>query len=348
MPPPPQPWWHPDALARRRANLAVRARVVTAIRGFFAARDFVEVETPALQVSPGLEPHLHAFGVTVREPGGAARPRYLHTSPEFAMKKLLAAGEPRIFQLARVFRDGERSATHHPEFTMLEWYRAGSDYRALMDDCADLLVACADAAGAPAMRWNGRASAPRAAWQRLSVADAFARYAGIDLMATAPDPHAPDVARLTRAAAAAGIAAHDGDDWESLFFRIVLERIEPALGTPAPTLLYDYPISMAALARPSARDPRVAERFELYVAGLELANAFSELTDPVEQRRRFEADLAKKQRLYGVRYPIDEDFLAALGAGFPDSAGIALGVDRLVMLLTGAESIDDVLWAPVV
>jgi lysyl-tRNA synthetase class 2 len=247
-----------------------------------------------------------------------------------------------------VFRDGERSATHHPEFTMLEWYRAGSDYRTLMDDCEGLLATCADVAGAPALRWNGRTCDPRAAWQRLSVAEAFARYAGIDLMATAPDPDAPDVALLTRAAAAVGIAAHDGDDWESLFFRIFLERIEPALGTPAPTLLYDYPIGMAALARPSARDARVAERFELYVAGLELANAFSELTDPVEQRRRFDADLATKQRLYGERYPIDEDFLAALGAGFPDSAGIALGVDRLVMLVCGADRIDDVLWAPVV
>ena len=345
--PPNTPWWHPNALARRRANLAARARVLAAIRGFFAARDFVEVETPALQVSPGLEPHLHAFAVTLRDPGGVARPRYLHTSPEFAMKKLLAAGEPRIFQLARVYRDGERSATHHPEFTMLEWYRAGSDYRALMDDCEGLLVACADAAGASALTWGGRASDPRGAWQHLTVAEAFRRHAGIDLMATAPDPQTPDVALLTRAAAAVGIAAHDGDDWESLFFRIFLARIEPALGAPAPTLLTDYPISMAALARPSPRDLRVAERFELYVAGLELANAFSELTDPVEQRRRFETDLAKKQRLYGARYPIDEDFLAALGAGFPDSAGIALGVDRLVMLLTGADRIDDVLWAPV-
>ncbi|MBI3514914.1 MAG: EF-P lysine aminoacylase GenX [Proteobacteria bacterium] len=341
------PWWHPAALARRRANLAARARVLAAIRGFFGARGFVEVETPALQVSPGLEPHLHAFAVVVRTPDGASRPRYLHTSPEFAMKKLLAAGEPRIFQLARVFRDAERSATHHPEFTMLEWYRAGADYTALMDDCQALLAACADAAGAASLCWQDRASDPRQTWERLSVAEAFARYAGIDLLATAPDPQAPDVGRLTAAAARAGIAAHDGDDWDSLFFRIFLERIEPRLGTPAPTILTDYPISMAALARPSARDPRLAERFELYVAGLELANAFSELTDPVEQRRRFEADVATKQRLYGERYPIDEDFLAALGSGFPASAGIALGVDRLVMLACAAAHIDDVLWAPV-
>jgi len=341
------PWWHPDQLTRRRANLAARGRILTAIRQFFSARGFVEVETPSLQVSPGLEPHLHAMAVTVRDPAGERRPFYLHTSPEFAMKKLLTAGEPRIFQLARVFRDAERSATHHPEFTMLEWYRAGADYRALVDDCRDLLVACADAAGCGALRWQGRDSEPRRPWQRLTVADAFAHHAGIDLLATAPDPAAPSFALLNQAATRVGIAAHDGDDWESLFFRIFLERIEPALGVGVPTILTDYPISMAALAGPSPTDPRVAERFELYVAGLELANAFSELTDAAQQRRRFEADLAKKQALYGERYPIDEDFLAALDAGFPESAGIALGIDRLVMLACGANHIEDVLWAPV-
>ena len=345
-PPSRTPWWRPDRLAARRANLALRGRVLAAIRGFFAARGFVEVETPALQVSPGLEPHLHALGVALHDPDGTARPRYLHTSPEFAMKKLLAAGEPRLYQLARVFRDAERSTTHHPEFTMLEWYRAGADYRVLMDDCEALLAACA-AAGDGTLRWQGRVCDPRRPWQRLSVAEAFVRHAGIDLLASAPDPAAPSFELLAKAAARAGLLAHEGDDWESLFFRIFLERIEPALGAPVPTILYDYPVSLAALARPSAADPRLAERFELYVAGLELANAFSELTDPAEQRRRFEADLARKQRLYGTRYPIDEDFLAALGSAFPESAGIALGVDRLVMLGCGAAHIEDVLWAPV-
>ncbi|MBV8169618.1 MAG: EF-P lysine aminoacylase GenX [Alphaproteobacteria bacterium] len=340
-------WWHPDRLARRRANLATRGRVLRAVRAFFEAQNFAEVETPALQVSPGLEPHLQAMAVTVRDPAGGSAQRYLHTSPEFAMKKLLTAGEPRIFQLAKVFRDAERSATHHPEFTMLEWYRAGADYRALMDDCEGFVRACAAAAGADALRWQGRASDPRAPFERLSVADAFARHAGIDLLATAPDPHAPDAALLAAAATRAGIPPHEGDDWESLFFRIFLERIEPSLGSPVPTLLYDYPISMAALSRPHPTDPRLAERFELYVCGLELANAFSELTDPVAQRARFEADMTKKQRLYGQRYPIDEDFLGALAAGYPESAGIALGIDRLVMLCCGADHIEDVLWAPV-
>jgi lysyl-tRNA synthetase class 2 len=324
-----------------------RDRIIKAIRGFFAERDFTEVETPALQISPGLEPHLHAFAVELEGPSGGRDPRFLHTSPEFAMKKLLTAGLPRIFQLARVFRNAERSATHHPEFTMLEWYRAGSDYRALMADCRALLTACLAAAGTTSFRWQGRTSDPRGAWEELSVAASFRRHAGIDLLATAPDPQRPDFELLATAAARAGIAAHDGDDWESLFFRIFLERIEPQLGSPVPTILYDYPIALAALSRPSPADPRLAERFELYVAGLELANAFSELTDPTLQRARFEADMARKQALYGLRYPIDEDFLAALGAGFPESAGIALGVDRLVMLACGAERIEDVLWAPV-
>jgi lysyl-tRNA synthetase class 2 len=342
------PWWRADRLARRQPNLLVRGRILAAIRGFFAADGFLEVETPALQVSPGLEPHLHAFAVELAGPEGRRQPRYLHTSPEFAMKKLLAGGLERIFQLARVYRNEERSATHHPEFTMLEWYRAGSDYRALMADCQGLLAASLAASGRDRFTWQGSESDPARAWEHLTVDQAFARYVGIDLAATAPDPMKPDTARLVDEAARAGIEAHDGDDWESLFFRIFLERVEPQLGSPAPTILRDYPISMAALARPSPADPRVAERFELYVCGLELANAFSELTDAAVQRRRFEADLAKKQALYGERYPIDEDFLAALDAGFPESAGIALGVDRLVMLACGAGHIEDVLWAPVV
>jgi elongation factor P--(R)-beta-lysine ligase len=342
-----QEWWRPDRFAARRGRLEKRGQILGAVRSFFAAHGYVEVDTPALQVSPGLEPHLRAFKTLFHDPGdGRTMERYLHTSPEFAMKKLLVAGVPRIWQLAHVFRDGERSATHHPEFAMLEWYRAGATYQDLMDECEALVRATQDAAGTDAFIWRGHAADTRRAWLRLSVADAFQKYCGIDVLATAPDPLAPDLKLLAVAARHLGIEPHPGDDWEALYFRIFLERIEPILGVGAPTILYDYPLSMAALSRRSRRDPRVAERFEVYVCGLELANAFGELTDAAEQRTRFAADQAKKQALYGETYPVDEDFLAALEHGLPPSAGIALGFDRLVMLATGAEDIEQVLWAP--
>jgi elongation factor P--(R)-beta-lysine ligase len=343
-----QQWWRPDRFAARRDRLEARAQILGAVRRFFAGRGYIEVDTPALQASPGLEPHLRAFRTELHDPDdGRKAERYLHTSPEFAMKKLLVAGMPRIWQLAHVFRDGERSATHHPEFSMLEWYRAGASYRDLMAECTALVGACQQAAGADALVWRGRRADARAPWQRVSVAAAFGEICGIDLLATAPDPSTPDLERLAAAAGRIGIAPHPGDDWEALYFRIFLERIEPLLGIGAPTILYDYPLSMAALARRNAEDPRVAERFEVYVCGLELANAFGELTDAGEQRQRFVADQAKKQALYGEVYPIDEDFLAALEHGLPECAGIALGFDRLVMMATGAEDIEDVLWVPV-
>jgi lysyl-tRNA synthetase class 2 len=337
-------WWRADVFARKAANLRARSAIRDATRNFFVAQGFSEVDTPALQVSPGLEPHLRAFATTLEEAGGG-RPLFLHTSPEFAMKKLLAAGLPKIFQLAHAFRNGERSATHHPEFTMLEWYRAGADYRELMADCEGLLRAAAAAAGTTRLTWHGRECDPRMPFERLSIAEAFQRHAGIDILATASDPLHPDRALLAAAAAGIGIAPHAGDDWEDLVFRIFLERIEPRLGISAPTLLTDYPLAMAALARAKPGDPRVAERVELYVAGLELANGFSELTDAIEQRARFARDRAKTQALGRAPYPVDEDFLAAL-ATLPESAGMALGFDRLVMLATGASSIDAVLWAP--
>ncbi len=342
------PWRRPDRLAERRANLVARGHILRAVRDFFAASDYVEVDTPALQVSPGLEPHLRAFATILHDPrDGGAQTRYLHTSPEFAMKKLLAGGMTRIWQLAHVYRDGERGATHHPEFSMLEWYRVGATYCDLMDECEILLRRVQDAAGAETLRWRGQSADARRPWPHVTVAEAFARHAGIDLLATTLDPERPDAALLAAAATRIGLPPHPGDDWETLFFRIFLERIEPRLGIGAPTILYDYPIAMAALSRPKPDDPRVAERFELYVCGLELANAFGELTDPAEQRRRFAADQARKQALYGETYPIDEDFLAALDHGLPECAGIALGFDRLVMLATGAEHIEEVLWAPV-
>jgi len=326
--------------------------MTVAIRAWFTGEGFSEVETPALQVSPGMEVHLRAFATRLDEPfgqGGATL--YLHTSPEFAMKKLLAAGEPRIFQFARTYRNGERSATHHPEFTMLEWYRARASWRETAEDCRRFVVAVWNALPvslrAAPMTWQGRACDPSRDWEYLSVAEAFARHAGIDLTAClAPDPLDPDPTLFRRAAAAAGHHLPETGEWDDLFFHVFLAAIEPRLGTPVPTVLHDWPAAMAALARISDADPRFAERFEVYVGGLELANGFTELTDPREQRARFEAEQAKKERLYGERFPIDEDFLAAL-AHMPPSAGVALGFDRLVMLATGAERIEDVLWAPV-
>ncbi len=339
-------WWRRDRFADRAPYLAARGAALRAVRRYFEAEGFVEVDTPALQISPGLEPHLRAFATTLDEPGGDARRLYLHTSPEFAMKKLLAAGVPKLFQLTHAFRNGERSPTHHPEFTLLEWYRSGATYRELMRDCERLLVEVAEAVGRRDCVWRGRTADPRRRWNMETVAGVFADRCGIDILATAPDPERPSLELLAAAARALGIAPHPGDVWEDLFFRIFLERIEPMLGIDAPTILADYPIAMAALARPKPEDPRVAERFEVYVAGLELANGFSELTDPVEQRRRFERDRTYRRALYGEAYPIDEDFLAALAA-MPPSAGIALGFDRLVMLASGAGRIEDVLWAPV-
>ncbi len=341
-------WWRPERFALRRERLERRGRMLGAVRSFFAAQGFVEVDTPALQTSPGLEPHLRAFATELHDPrDGRISRRYLHTSPEFAMKKLLVAGMPRIWQLAHVFRDGERSATHHPEFAMLEWYRAGATWRDLIEDCVGLLCACQQAAGAQALAWRGHRADAGHAWREIPVAQAFQEHCGIDLLATAADPLRPDAVLLAAQARAIGIEPHPGDDWEALFFRIFLERIEPHLGLGAPTILCDYPLSMAALARRNPADPRLAERFELYVCGLELANGFGELTDAAEQRARFLADQARKQALYGETYPIDEDFLAALEYGMPPAAGIALGFDRLVTLATGADDIEEVLWAPV-
>ena len=341
---PPPPWWHPDALAARQGNLAARQAVLRAIRRWFEGADFAEVDTPGLQVSPGLEPHLRAFATVLEGPQpGEARQLYLHTSPEFTMKKLLAGGVGRLFQMAHVWRNGERSATHHPEFTMLEWYRSGASYRDLIADCRELLQAACRAAGTDRLRRGGQIADPFADWEIISVSAAFARDAGIDLPALLGDDPAP----LAREAARIGVRTAASDSWEDIFFRILLDRIEPHLGQGRPTVLIDYPLAQAALARPCPADPRFAERFELYACGLELANAFGELTDAGLQRARFETDMDLKQRLYGERYPIDEDFLAALAHPMPDAAGIALGFDRLVMLVTGAERIEDVLWAPV-
>ncbi|RUP21219.1 EF-P lysine aminoacylase EpmA [Methylobacterium sp.] len=340
------PWWTAGRHADRRPALLLRNRVLAAFRGWFADRDFVEAEAACLQVSPGNEAHLSAFATEAIGASGARTPLYLHTSPEFACKKLLAAGETRLFSVARVFRNRERGPLHHPEFTMLEWYRAGAPYTALMADCADLLAGAAETAGARRFAFRGRETDPFAEPERLTLAEAFDRFAGIDLLASVAPGGGTDREALAAAVAGAGLRVAPDDTWADLFSRVLVARVEPHLGLGRPTILCEYPIGEAALARPAPHDPRVAERFELYACGVELANAFGELTDPAEQRRRFEAEMAEKQRVYGERYPIDDEFLAAL-AVMPDASGIALGFDRLAMLACGASRVEDVIWTPV-
>lgn len=336
------PWWHPSRHADRRPALLARNRLQAGIRGWFAEREFLEVDPSALQISPGNETHLHAFTCTAIGNDGQGQPRYLHTSPEFAMKKLLAAGERRIFSFAHVWRNRERGARHSPEFTMLEWYRVGEPYEVLMDDTMAFLRL---AAGGGTLRHRDMVCDPAQEPQRLSVAEAFRLYAGIDLLSTL-DGAATDRDALAAQALAAGLRVAGDDVWSDIFSRVLSERVEPHLGQGRITILDRYPAAEAALARVCADEAREAERFEVYACGVELANGFGELTNPAEQRRRFEAEMDEKERVYGERYPLDEDFLAAL-ALMPEASGIALGFDRLVMLATGAPNIDDVIWAPV-
>jgi elongation factor P--(R)-beta-lysine ligase len=329
----PQPAWHKDSLASRLPFLRRRARLARAVRAFFEQRGYTEVETQYAVPAPGEEVHLRAFRTTREYSDGHTEPLWLHTSPEFAMKRLLVAGAGPIFQLARVWRNGEGSDLHAPEFTMLEWYRPGASMTALMDETEALLRAVLP----PVVTCRG-VSTGLARFERLSVAEAFARWAGADVLATAGD--APALAT------AAGVSLRAGEIWEDLFFRLLLDRIEPRLGRARPTFLTHWPAAQAALARRDPADPRVAERFELFVCGIELANAFVELTDPVEQRARFLADRARRHAAHGPDWPLDEDFLAALAHGMPQAAGIALGFDRLAMIASGASRIGQVLWLP--
>jgi lysyl-tRNA synthetase class 2 len=338
-------WWSSSIHADRRPALLARGRIKAALRGWFEGQGFVEVECGALAVSPGNETHLHAFATELIATGGARQPLYLHTSPEFAAKKLLAAGETRIFDFARVFRNRERSVTHAPEFTMLEWYRANQEYEAVIADSLAVVRMAADVTGLKEFSFRDKACDPRAEAQRMSVADAFSHHAGIDLLKTLSPQGEGDREKLAYAAKRGGIAVAEHDNWADIFSKVLVARVEPRLGIGQSTVLYEYPRCEAALARAAPHDPRVAERFELYICGVELANGFGELTDAAEQRKRFESEMVEKERIYGERYPIDEDFLAAL-AHMPPASGTALGFDRLVMLATGSRNLNDVIWTP--
>jgi len=343
---PVSPWWTPSVHADRRPVLLARNRIEARLKAYLADADFILVDPPGLQRSPGNEAHLHAFATEAIGNDGVPHAMYLHTSPEFSMKKLLAAGERRIASFGHVWRNRERGPLHHPEFTMLEWYRAEEPYAAVMADCVAMVRLAAEAVGGGKLRFRDREADPFAEPERLSVRDAFLRYAGIDLFETMAADGATDAEALAEELSRAGLSVPAEYTWSYLFSRVLVEKVEPNLGQGCTTILDEYPAAEAALARPKAGDPRVAERFEVYACGVELANGFGELTNAAEQRRRFELEMAEKLRLYGERYPIDEDFLAAL-ALMPEASGIALGFDRLVMLATGAPRIEQVLWVPV-
>lgn len=338
------PWWTTSRHADRRPVLLARARIKSAIRTWFEAQGFVEVETACLQVSPGNETHLHAFKTELIGDDQTFRPLYLHTSPEFACKKLLAAGEEKIFTFAPVFRNREYGPLHQPEFTMLEWYRVDASMDDVILDATALLRLCAEVSLMPIVSWRQRHCVIGGKVETISVADAFQKHAGIDLTGTF-DAGQCDRDALAGAAERVGITCALDDTWSDIFARVLTAKIEPQLGRERPTILRDYPWAEAAFARLNADDLRFAERFELYCCGIELANGFCELTDPVAQRSRCEQQMDAKQRLYGERYPIDEDFLAALGS-MPAASGVAVGLDRLVMLATGAQRIDQVMWTP--
>ncbi len=327
------PSWHPERLAARLPYLRRRAALTAATRTFFALRNYTEVETPYAVATPGEEVHLRPFRTEREAPDGTRHPLWLHTSPEFGMKRLLAGGAGPIFQLARVWRNGEGGRTHLPEFTMLEWYCPGLSFAGLMDETEALLRTTL-----PPTVSVGGITTDLSRFERITVADAFARYVGADLLATAGD-----AAALARGA---GATLRDGEDWEDLFFRLLLERIELQLGRAHPTFLTHWPIAQAALARPDPDDPRVALRFELFVAGMELANAFDELTDATEQQARFEHDRARRHALTGTAWPLDQGLLDAMRHGLPACAGAALGFDRMAMLACGAARIEDVIWLP--
>ncbi len=327
-----------------REAARARSRLAAAVREALSRLDYEEVETPCLVPAPGQEPHIAPFETRFApEGGGKPAPLWLHTSPEYAMKRLLARGFPRIFQLARVFRNGEVSPHHNPEFTMLELYRAGADYRGIMEDLESCIAACAQAFSAtgPARGVTGAPLDLGAPFERITMAEAFQAAAGINLGGV--DGR---LDRLRRAAEAAGLAPGAPDDtFDDLFFRIFLEKVEPGLGAARPVFVTDWPAPMAALARLRADDPRWAERFELYAGGLELANGFSELNDAREQRRRFVAEQEERRRLGRPVLPLDERFLAELPR-MPAAGGVALGFDRLLMLLTGARDLSELLLFP--
>lgn len=338
-------WWKKNNFIEKKTYLEQRMNMIRAIRTWFEAQNFYEVETPALQICPGIEPHIFTMRTEIIDNRHEkAEYLYLHTSPELAMKKLLVAGMENIFQLCKCYRNAEGSRLHSHEFTMLEWYRAYSGYEKIIDDCISLIREICNKTSTEYLTQGDIKSNPFDEWEIITVSDAFKKYAQFDL-----EPYLNNTSDFINKVKDIGLHCSESDSWEDLFFRVFLEKIEPNLGINSPCVIYDYPTCMSSLARIKQSDPRFAERFEVYICGIELANAFGELTDPNEQRKRFEFDLQKKKELYeNVKgfhdLCIDEDFIQALEYGMPRSSGIALGIDRLAMLITGSNDIEKVLW----
>jgi len=342
-------WWKPQNFLKKIDNLKKREKILTLIRKFFHSENFMEVDTPILQISPGIDTHIHVFKTTMKDPlTEEYHDFYLNTSPEFAMKKLLATKTDemsKIFQITKAFRNENISKRHLPEFTILEWYRTKSSYIDLMNDCENLIKGIATKLNIFDVQFENYKCNLNCEWEKISIDEAFKKYAGFDISDAIDNPENPSTDAIKSFAKKLNINVSQSDTWQDIYYKIMLEKIEPNLGINVPTFLYDYPISEAALSKQSEKHPGFSERFELYIANIEIANAFTELTDPTEQLKRFKTELANKQKLYGYTVPIDFDFIEAL-KDMPDSAGIALGVDRLIMLFCNAKCIEDISFVP--
>lgn len=322
-----------DHIINHRRELEARSQIIRLIREWFWSQGFLEVDPPAILRLPGQEPHLSPMKLAIHDERGNRHESYLHTSPEYACKKMLAAGLKKIFSLGKVYRDCESfGGTHNPEFTMIEWYRSQADFYAIMDDVEELFQFII-------LKLRQEVSSLKSVFERLHMREIWQTYAGVNL-----DEYL-DREKMFVLCEAKGYKPKSNEPYEDLFYRIFLNEIEPNLGKDSPVIVHHYPAAMAALARLSPTDPRYAERFEVYVGGLELANCFSELTDADEQLLRLEQDREERKALGRETFEIDMEFINALKT-MPPAAGIALGVDRLVQLFTGCKNIDDVLILP--
>ncbi|MBY7649746.1 MAG: EF-P lysine aminoacylase GenX [Candidatus Liberibacter europaeus] len=339
------PWWNSTFHQNRRPYLIKRNMIQKAIREYFFNNNFIEVDSISLQVSPGNETHIQAFSTDFITSDNKRKTFYLQTSPEFSCKKLLAAGEKKIFCFAHVWRNGEHDCLHQPEFIMLEWYRAQESYEQLMKDCMDIIRCAAEVAGKSEFCFQDISCNPLNDAEYITISEAFKKYANINLDATLDIIEQPNRNLLASQTMKSGIRVANDDTWSDIFSRILVEKIEPNLGIDRCTILDRYPSPESALAKVCSNDPRFTKRFELYACNIELCNAFEELIDPIEQRHRFEKEMSEKQKIYNDSYPIDEDFLSCL-AEMPPSSGIALGFDRLVMLATGANNLEEIFWVP--